>query len=100
MEKSFLPETRLGKWSVGLTLLFILIILTFFAFMLFGQVTFDNGNWWDITVGVAVPIEIIAFILSVITFKRKERSVSVKLSIIIGICVILFLLTHSIYIRD
>lgn len=81
-------------------MLFILITITFFAFMLFGLVTFDEGHWWDITVGVAVPIEIIAFIISIMTFRRKERSVLVNISIIIGICVILFLLSHSLYIHD
>lgn len=96
-----LPESRLGKCSVGLTMFFLLLITTFFAFMLLGLVTFDEGHWWDLTVGVAVLVEIIAFILSIMAVRKtNERSILIYLSIIIGICVILFLFLHSLFIND
>ena len=95
------PQSRLGKWSIGLTMFFFLLLMTFFSFMLFGFVTFDEGHWWDVTVAVAAPLEIIAFILSILTVsKAKERSVLIFLSIIIGLSVVLFILTHSLYIHD
>lgn len=95
-----LPESRLGKWSIGLTLVFLLSIIIFLIFKLLGFVTFE-GQWWDLTVAVAAPIEIIAFILSVITMiKSKERSVLIYLSTAIGICVVLFILLHSLFIND
>ena len=101
MNTSFLPKTRLGKWSVGLTTVFLLLIIAFFSFMLLGLVTFDEGHWWDVTVAVAAPLEIIAFILSVITVKKtNERSVLIYLSLVIGLCVILFILLHSLFIND
>ena len=95
------PESCLGKWSVGLTMFFLLLITAFFAFMLLGLVTFDEGHWWDLTVGVAVLVEIIAFILSIMAVRKtNERSVLIYLSIIIGACVILFLFLHSLFIHD
>lgn len=90
----------MGKWSAGLTAFFVLLITVFLIFMSFGMVTFDEGHLWDITVAVAAPTEIIAFILSVLALKKKERSVSVYLSLIIGTCVILFILLHSLFIND
>ncbi|HEY5589077.1 MAG TPA: hypothetical protein VIK86_08990 [Candidatus Paceibacterota bacterium] len=96
-----LPESRLGKCSVGLTIFFLMLISTFFAFMLLGLVSFDEGHWWDLTVGVAVLVEIIAFILSIMAMRKtNERSILIYLSIIIGICVILFLFLHSLFIND
>ena len=96
-----LPETQLGKWSVGLTMFFVLLIAVFLVLMLFGIVTFDVGHWWDVTVGIAFPAEIIAFLLAVMAVKKKkDQTVLVYVSIFIGICVILFILLHSLFIND
>lgn len=96
-----LPKGRLGKWSVGLTILVLLLLVIFFAFRFLDLVSFDEGHWWDLTVSVAVLAEIIAFILSIIAMRKtKEHSVLTYLSFIIGICVILFLFMHSIFIND
>lgn len=59
-----LPESCLGKWSVGLISLVLILLLLFFLCMLFGLVTFDEGNWWNITVAIAAPAGILGFILS------------------------------------
>lgn len=96
-----LPKSKSGKWAIGFTMIFLLLLIIFFIFMLFGVVTFDKGHWWDATVGIAVPVEIIAFILSIITLrKRKDKSVLIYLSTALGICLILFLLLHSLFIND
>ncbi len=101
MKIALVPKTRIGKWSVGLTMFFLLLITAFFAFMLFDLVTFDEGHWWDLTVGVAVPLFISAFITGIITVKKnKDRSILVYLSIFIDLCAILFLLLHSLFIND
>lgn len=101
IKTNFLPISSLGKWSAGLTAFFILLITVFLTFMSFGLVTFDEGHLWDITVAVAAPTEIIAFILSVIAVKKKrERSVLIFVSLIIGASVILFILLHSLFIND
>jgi hypothetical protein len=94
-------ESHPGNWSVGLTMIVILFITIFFILMLLNLVTFDQGHWWDLTVGIAVPVEIIAFVLSIIALRKtKDRSVLVYLSLIIGICAVVFLFTHSLYIHD
>lgn len=93
------PENRLGKWAVLLTLASVLLLLTFFLFMAIGMVNFDAGHWWDLTIGVAVPIELIAFILSIMAL-RKERSVLTYCALVLGVIAILFLLTHSLFIND
>jgi len=101
MKITFSPKTRIGKLSIGLTMLYLLLLIVFFAFMLFGLVTFNEGHWWDLTVGIAVPLIISAFITGIIAVrKNKDRSVLVYLSIFIGSCVILFLLLHSLFIND
>ena len=101
MENNFIPKTHLGKWSVRLTIFFLLLITVFFVFMLFGLVTFDEGHWWDWTVGIAVPLVISAFITGIIAVrKNKDCSVLVYISIFIGSCAILFLLLHSLFIND
>jgi len=96
-----LPETQLGKWSVGLTIFFILLIAAFIILVLLGIVTFDDGHWWDATVGIAFPAEIIAFLLAFMAVKKKkDQTILVYVSIFIGICVILFILFHSLFIND
>ena len=95
------PKTSIGKWSVGLTMFFLLLITVFFSSMLLGLVTFDEGHWWDLTVGIAVPIVISTFVTGIIAVrKNKDHSVLVYLSIFVGSCVILFLLLHSLFIND
>ena len=96
------PESRLGKWAVGLTTFFLLLLIAFFTCMLLGLVTFDKGHWWDITVAVSVPVEIIAFILGILAMgkSKKRQSVLVYISVIIGVCSILFLILHSLFIHD
>ncbi len=96
-----LPETQLGKWSVGLTMLFVLLIAVFLLLVLFGIVTFDDGHWWDVTVGIAFPADIIAFFMGLIAVKKKnDQSILLYLSIFIGICVIVFIFSHSLFIND
>lgn len=46
-----------------------------------------------------VPIELAAFVLSIIAVKKERASLN-YCSLIIGIITILFLLTHSLYIHD
>lgn len=93
------PEIRLGKWAVILTLIVILLLVIFFLFKALGLVDFDTGHWWDLTLAIAVPVELTAFGLSIKAI-RKERTILTYCSIIIGLAAVLFLLTHSLYIND
>ncbi len=95
------PETKLGRWSVGLNIFFlIIIIISIILVNVFGILSFDD-HWWDVTVPVAFLIEMIAFFTGIRAVrKNKERSVLVYLSILMGVCVILFVIFHSLFIND
>lgn len=101
LKKGILPESLSGKLSVLFTAVFLLLNIVFFTFRAFGLVTFDQGHSWDFTVGISSTAEIIAFISGIIALKKsKERSVLLLISVIIGFCVILFILLHSLFISD
>lgn len=97
--KKIFPESRLGKWAVWMTLTCILVLLIFFLFMAMGIVNFDTGHWWDVTIGIAVIIEFVAFVLSIMAI-RKEQTVLIYCSLTFGIIAVIFLLTHSLFIND
>ncbi len=93
------PETRLGKWSVGLNIFFLIVIIISVTLVnVLGILSYDN-HWWDVTVLVFFA-PIIAFILGIIAIKKKDNSVLVYSSVIIGLLAILFLLLHSLFISD
>ncbi len=91
----------MGKWSVGLHAFFlIVIIVSIILVKIFEILSFDN-HWWDVTVLVTFSASIIALITGIgAVRKNKEHSILVFLSILIGICIILFLLLHSLFIND
>jgi amino acid permease len=96
------PETGLGRWSVGLNIFFLIgIIFAVFSTSVFGILDMNVGHWWDIEVAIIFPASIIAFILGLMAvIKKKDHSVLVYLSIIIGILTILFIFLHSLFIND
>jgi len=95
------PKTSLGKWSVGLNIFFlIVIIISIILVKVLGILDFGD-HWWDITVPISFSSSIIAFILGIIALtKKKEHSLLVYLSILIGILTILFIFLHSLFISD
>ena len=96
-----MPKTTLGKWSAGLNAFFLIAItVSIVAVELLKILSFDD-HWWDVTVAVSFPASIIAFFTGIIAVtKNKERSILVILSIIIGLCTILFIPLHSLFISD
>lgn len=82
-----------------MTLVCVILLILFFLFMAAELVSFETGHWWDILIGIVVPIELIAFVLSIIAF-RKEKTVLTCCSLILGVLAVIFLLTHSLYIND
>lgn len=95
------PETKLGNWSVGLNIFFLIVIIISVTLVnVFGILSYDN-HWWDVTVPVAFLIEMAAFFTGIISvIKNKERSVFVYLSVVTGLLTILFVLLHSLFISD
>ena len=92
----FLPKTRLGKWSVSLIGIFITFILIFYALIEWadqrGGDTFFSNLWLTIPILTAATAGISAFVTGVVSIiKKKERSILVYLSILIGLFVIVFI---------
>ncbi len=96
-----MPKTPLGKWSVGLNALFLTTIAISLALVLIFKILSFDDPWWDVTVGIAFPVSIIAFITGIVAVsKHKERSISIKASLFVGVLTILFILLHSLFISD
>ena len=75
------------------------IIISIILVKVLGILSFDD-TWWDVTAAVVFPVEIIAFILGIIAIKKKDYSILVYSSVVIGLLAILFLLLHSLFISD
>ncbi len=94
------PKTKTGKLSVLLSILFIITIFTSIILVTLGILSFEVGHWWDITVAISFPMEIISLILGIIALRKKDFSTLVYMSVAIGIITILFILLHSLFIND
>ena len=101
MKKNITPKTILGKWSVGLNVFFLIVIITSIVLVkVLGILSFDD-HWWDVTVPLVFLASIVALFTGIISVrKNKESSVLVYLSIFISICAILFIIFHSLFISD
>jgi hypothetical protein len=101
MQNNITPKTILGKWSVGLNAFFLTVIIASVVLVkVLGILSFDN-HWWDVTVPIVFLASIVALFTGIISVrKNKESSVLVYLSIFISICVILFIIFHSLFISD
>jgi hypothetical protein len=94
------PKTKLGKWSMWLNIFFmVIIIISIILVEVLGILSFDN-TWWDVTVPVSFLIEMAALFTGIMAVRKKDYSIWVYLSIIIGSLTILFVLLHSLFIND
>jgi len=93
--------SKLGKWSVGLNAIFLIVIAVSLVLVLVLKTLSFDDRWWDITVPVAFLIEMIALYTGIRAVrKNKEHSFLVYFSIFMGIATILFALLHSLFISD
>lgn len=100
MKIVFLPKTRLGKWSVWWNIFFlVVIVISIFLVKVLNLLSYDD-HWWDVTVPILALTTITAFILGTRAIIKKERSVLVYISVIIGLLAILFIPLHSLFIND
>jgi len=95
MKVSFLPKTKLGKWSMWLIVAFFLLLATGIAvvsvFKQEGGETFFDNLWISIPMLNAVASAIAAFITGIIAIiKNKERSILVIITTVIGLLVLWF----------
>ena len=94
---SVLPKTLLGKWSVGLIILFFLLLATgMFVVSVLGQTggetIFDN-LWISIPMLGAGACAIAAFIVGGFSIvKNHERAISVLIAAILGLIILIFVL--------
>jgi len=96
-----MPKTKLGKWSVGLNAFFLIVIAASVVSVKILKILSFDDRWWDVIVVVAFPASIITLITGILAVKKyKERSVLVYLSIFVGVCIILFIFLHSLFIND
>ena len=96
-----MPKTKLGKWSVGLNAFFLIAIAASLILVKVLKILSFDNYWWDVTVGIIFPASIIALIIGILAVvKNKERSIWVNLSILVGVCTVLFILLHSLFIND
>ena len=101
MKIIFIPKTTLGKWSVGLNTFFLIAIATSCLLVLIFKILNFDDHWWDVTVAITFPASIIALITGILAVrKNKERSILVNLSILVGVCTVLFIFLHSLFISD
>lgn len=101
MKADIIPKSRLGKWSVWLNAFFLITAAISCLLVLVLKILNFDDHWWDVTVAVIFPASIIALITGIMAVtKNKERSVLVNISIFIGVCTVLFILLHSLFISD
>lgn len=89
------PKTRLGKWSVVLTAVFVLMMLLFFAMVhLFGQrggETFFSNLLLTVPVLIAFGSAAASCIVGIVSFIAvRERAVLVFVSVIVGLIVTIY----------
>ena len=92
-----LPQTTLGKWSVGLIIAFFLLLATgMFVVQVLrqeGGETFFDNLWISITMLGAGACAIAALFTGIISIWRyKERSVFVFIATLMGFFVLWFVL--------
>lgn len=93
--------SKLGKWSVGLNIFFLGVIIASITLVKALGILRFGDRWWDVTVGVVFPLEILGFLMGILAVrKNKDRSGWVWLSIFTGIGTILFILLHSLFINE
>ena len=96
-----MPDTKAGNWSVGLNVFFLVAMATSGVLVLILKVLSFDDHWWDLTVAIAFPASIMALITGIVAVRKyHERSILVNLSILIGLCTILFIIFHSLFIND
>jgi predicted RND superfamily exporter protein len=96
MRITFMPKTRLGKWSVGLIIAFFASLVLLTILIASGQrggATFFSNPLLIAPLLLAGIFGVSAFFTGIIGIvKRRERSVLVFLATLIGFFVLLFAL--------
>jgi hypothetical protein len=96
MNVHFKPKTTPGKWSVGLIMIFVVLLASFQLLVASGQrggETFFSNLILTIPMLIAGISGVSAFATGLIGIIRsRERSIAVYLATLIGLLVLLFVL--------
>ena len=88
MKITFTPKTHLGKWTVGLIIAFFIFLAVFFMFMNLGErgeATFCSNLKLCLPMVTAALCGVLSFFTGIVSvIKKKERSVLVYLSTLLG----------------
>ena len=88
MKLNFIPKTRLGKWSIGLSIAFIVLI---------GMKIADYFHFPLPTPAIAT-LGLMGFILSLIAiFRNKDRAILIFLPVLVGLVIILWTTAEFIF---
>lgn len=91
---TFLPKTKLGKWAVGLIVVFFALFILFQLLVASGQrggETFFDNLMLTIPIFLAGICGIAAFFTGIVSIiKSKERSVLFFLTVMVGLFVLVF----------
>jgi multidrug efflux pump subunit AcrB len=95
MKITLKPKTDLGKFSVGLNSFFLFVIAIYvLCVWLLNVLTFES-YLWEVTEIIVFPLSVIGFIVGIRAIKEnKEHSGLVFLSILIGLCTILYIVLN------
>ena len=101
MRISILPKSRFGKWSTGLIAAFVVFFLAFLLLVASGQrggETFFSILLLTIPILLAGTSGVLAIFTGLIGIIRKrERSILVYFSTLVGLFVLLFVLAEIIF---
>ena len=96
MKKLFVPTSKLGKWSIGLIIAFLLF---FTLHRVISATLHGDGNTFLRTIVFVTPLVLAAisgaaaFFTGIIAIiKSKERSIPVFLTTLIGLFILMFCL--------
>lgn len=92
---NIMPRTKLGKWSVVLAAVFVILMLFFFSMIhLFGQrggETFFSNLLLTIPVLIAFGSAVASCIVGIISFIAvRERAILVFVSVLVGLLVTIY----------
>ncbi len=94
------PSSKLGRWSVGLNSFFLVAVIVSLVLVNFLGVLDFGDTWWDVTVPVIFSASLAGFVCGLIALKKKDKSILVYASVVVGILTILFIFLHSLFIND
>lgn len=101
MKIHFKPKTTSGKWSVGLIIVFIVLLVLFQLLVASGQrggETFFSNLILTVPMLIAGVSGVSAFAIGLIgVIRSRERSIAVYLATLIGLLVPLFVLGEIIF---